>query len=156
MTELAEYHFTLHHIPGKRNIKADALSRRDDHDKGENDNLDEILLKAEHIRVTHHDEPFEYDLQSSDDDFYEKIRTSSKNRDPSVVQALENHEKGWKELDNGIITFRERLYVPRNAPLREQIIRVNHDSTSAGHPGRYKTAELVTRNYWWPRVQHDI
>jgi hypothetical protein len=105
MTELAEYHFTLHHIPGKRNIKADALSRWDDHDKGENDNQDEILLKAEHSRVTHHNRPLEYDLQPSDDDFYEKIRTSSKNHNPSIIQALEKHEKGWKELDNGVITF---------------------------------------------------
>jgi hypothetical protein len=26
----------------------------------------------------------------------------------------------------------------------------------AGHPGRYKTQELITRNYWWPRMQSQI
>jgi hypothetical protein len=26
----------------------------------------------------------------------------------------------------------------------------------AGHPGRYKTQELVTRNYWWPMISQDV
>ena len=26
----------------------------------------------------------------------------------------------------------------------------------AGHGGRWKTTELVTRNYWWPEVTRDI
>ena len=25
-----------------------------------------------------------------------------------------------------------------------------------GHPGRYKTHELITRNYWWPGIHRDI
>src|SRR3982074_2259530 len=40
--------------------------------------------------------------------------------------------------------------------LHEEIIRKNHDSIIAGHPGRYKTHELVTRNYWWPNIMNDI
>ena len=27
---------------------------------------------------------------------------------------------------------------------------MHHDLPSAGHPGRWKTYELVSRNYWWP------
>ncbi|SJL15094.1 uncharacterized protein ARMOST_18576 [Armillaria ostoyae] len=41
VTELAEYHFTLHHKPGASNKKADLLSRRADHPQGQDDN-DEI------------------------------------------------------------------------------------------------------------------
>ena len=25
-----------------------------------------------------------------------------------------------------------------------------------GHPGRYKTQELITQNYWWPYIQSDV
>ena len=32
----------------------------------------------------------------------------------------------------------------------------HHDSTLAGHPGQYKTWELITRDYWWPRMGQDI
>jgi transposase InsO family protein len=27
---------------------------------------------------------------------------------------------------------------------------------AAGHPGQYKTQELITRNYWWPYIQSDV
>jgi len=34
--------------------------------------------------------------------------------------------------------------------LRQQIVQMYHDLPSAGHPGQWKTYELVSRNYWWP------
>ena len=40
LTELQEFHFTLHHIPGKQNSKADILSRRPGFEKGTDDNDD--------------------------------------------------------------------------------------------------------------------
>ena len=36
------------------------------------------------------------------------------------------------------------------------IIRLHHDVPAAGHGGRWKTVELVTRNYWWPGVTRDV
>ncbi len=38
VTELAEYHFTLHHKAGATNRKADLLSRWADHEQGRDDN----------------------------------------------------------------------------------------------------------------------
>jgi hypothetical protein len=46
--------------------------------------------------------------------------------------------------------FRGKVYVPNNAQLRRKIVSLHHDSTIAGHPGRWKTMELITHNYWWP------
>jgi hypothetical protein len=148
LSELANYHFTLHYVPGKQNTKANALSRHHDLDTGESDNENEILLKSEFI--------CSLDLQSKSIEFETLIRRHSRNREERVERALRNKEEGWKELESGLITFRERIYVPIHAKLREDIIRENHDSTFAGHPGRYKTAELITHNYWWPQVQHDV
>ena len=39
-----EYDFTLVHLPGKRNGHTDALSRHPDHDTGEEDNKQLIVL----------------------------------------------------------------------------------------------------------------
>ena len=50
VTELGEYNFTMHHKPGKTNIKADILSRRVDHNRGEDDNKDVTVLKDEWFR----------------------------------------------------------------------------------------------------------
>ena len=40
----------MHHKPGKTNIKADILSRRADHNRGEDDNKDIMILKDEWFR----------------------------------------------------------------------------------------------------------
>ena len=36
------------------------------------------------------------------------------------------------------------------------MIHLHHDTYAAGHPGRFKTAELVLRNYWWLRIHGDV
>ncbi len=51
VTDLAEYHFSLHHKPGASNKKADLLSRRADHEQGKEDNDEVIVLKPEHFRA---------------------------------------------------------------------------------------------------------
>jgi len=48
------------------------------------------------------------------------------------------------------------VYVPKEEELRAEIIRLHHDVPAVGHGGRWKTVELVTRNYWWPGVMRDI
>ena len=52
--------------------------------------------------------------------------------------------------------MQECIYIPKDRKLREDIIREHHNSIVAGHLGRYKTQELITKNYWWPYIQADI
>ena len=40
--------------------------------------------------------------------------------------------------------------------MRAEIIQLHHDVLTAGHGGRWKIMELVTRNYWWPGVTKDV
>jgi len=49
-----------------------------------------------------------------------------------------------------------KIYVPKEEELRVEIIQLHHDVLVVGHKGRWKTTELVMRNYWWPRVTKDI
>jgi len=50
LTELAQYHFTLHHKPGNTHNKPDFLSRPPGLDKGEKDNENVTLLPEQHFR----------------------------------------------------------------------------------------------------------
>jgi hypothetical protein len=61
----------------------------------------------------------------------------------------------WTEAD-GVLYFRGKIYVPPTADIRQSIVALHHDSHIAGHPGRWKTLELVTRNYWWPHMSRYI
>jgi len=54
------------------------------------------------------------------------------------------------------IYYRDRLFAPPDDELRTQIIYRSHSSGPAGHPGRVKTLELVSRTYWWPRMSQDV
>jgi len=49
-----------------------------------------------------------------------------------------------------------KIYVPKDRELRAEIIWLHHDIPVVGYVGRWKTTELVTRNYWWPEVIRDI
>jgi len=51
---------------------------------------------------------------------------------------------------------KEKVYVPKDEELRAEVIQLHHDMPAAGHGGRWKTVELVTRNYWWPGVTRDV
>ena len=35
-------------------------------------------------------------------------------------------------------------------------MRAHHDSPVTGHPGHWRTTELISRNYWWPGMGHYI
>ena len=39
---------------------------------------------------------------------------------------------------------------------RDEVIHLHHDTQEAGHPGWFKTAELILQNYWWPRICGDV
>jgi len=61
----------------------------------------------------------------------------------------------WLE-DDGVLWFRGKIYVSWNADLRRRVVSLCHDTKVAGHPGRWKTLELVSRDYWWPQMSRYI
>jgi len=159
---LSQFDFKLHHRPGSRSMKPDALSRRADHGKGENDNNNVILLKPEklHIQALRQGHIL---LEGSEKTLLQKIR-KSKDLDERVVKAVSMlRQAGVKDVigedwseEQGLILFRGKVYVPKDKEIRRQIVKLHHDSTLTGHPGRWKTLELVSRNYWWPNISRYV
>ena len=143
---MQDYNFTLHHKPGKTMAKADALSQRAGHDQGKMDNKDTTVLKSEWFRMTSID---------TDQDIFNRIKKIHRNCDKSVLKALAQKETDWEESEDGIMTWKGRIYIPIDKKLREEIVRQHHNVPTAGHPGQHKTHELITRNYWWPKM-HDF
>ncbi len=148
VTELAEYHFSLHHKPGTSNKKADLLSRRTDHEQGKENNDEVIVLKPEHFRAL---------VMPTIEEVHTKIKQATLDHhqwDKNVSASL-NHDRGMK-LDDGLIYYNHRIYVPQDHALQGEIIAASHDHITAGHPGIEKTKELVLQEYWWPKMKKDI
>lgn len=154
---LSRFNYTLEHRPGKLSGKPDALSRRADHDKGEDDNKGRILLKPEVFRAKAAKRG--HSRIAADRPLLTRIRTCAK-RDDEVATALETLrdkapvqlKRGLEEwnTEDGLILFRGKVYVPKDDDLRRDLVHAHHDAPAVGHPGRWKTYELLSRNYWWP------
>ena len=159
---LSRFDFTLHHRPGKKSLKPDALSRRPDHRKGGEDNKDIVLLKPSYFKIQALKQGHVL-LTGAEGNILKKIR-EAKDLDEKVVKAVEELRRTstrrldgqeWSE-EQDLILFRGKVYVPKDMELRRQLVELHHDTAVAGHPGRWKTLELVSRNYWWPGMSRYI
>jgi len=153
----------MHHRPGKSMGKSDALSRRADHGDGSEDNRDLTLLTPNLFAVRALEG---LEVVGQERDLLRLIRRETKGEEledtvKQAVKALKStsarsiRSSEWTEAD-GVLYFRGKIYVPPTADIRWKIVALHHDSHVAGHPGRWKTLELVTQNYWWPHMSRYI
>jgi hypothetical protein len=58
--------------------------------------------------------------------------------------------KGLQEWNykNGPMLYKGLVYVSNNETLKQKVIQQFHDNPM-GHPGQWKTLELITREYYW-------
>ena len=102
-------------------------------------------------------------IEGSEVDIIEKIK-KARSRDEDVVKVVEEMKKvGVKELrgnewkiEGDLVLKEGKVYVLKEEKLREEIIQLHHNVLAVGYGGRWKTVELVMRNYWWPGVIRDV
>lgn len=161
---LSRFHFEIIPKPGKTMGKSDTLSRQGQHEvKDEEDNLSQVVLNPEMFRAAASQRG-----QASvvpDQKLLQRIRECSE-KDVEVAEALAKVQnlgprllkRGLEEwnTENGLLLFRGKVYVPKDLELRKELVRLHHDIPAVGHPGRYKTLELLSRNYWWPSMSKFV
>ena len=151
---MADFNFVLVHKPGTTNTRADPLSRLLTHEVLDSeDNRDQIVLKPEQFKIA------AATALADPSPLEQRIRDCTE-REQEVVQALKTlQSKGprrmvngileWEEQD-GLLYYRGKLYIPDNKELRNKIIKLCHDTPTAGHLGKHATLELVSLHYWCP------
>jgi hypothetical protein len=156
---LTRFDFEIKHRPGRLGGKPDKLSQRADHEPSTVENTNKVLLSPElfSIKALHRG----HTTTVKDHTILTQIRESKK-LDDEVVVALETIQgkaprqlkKGLEDwnTEDGLILFRGKVYVPKDEEIRWELTRLHHDTLEAGHPGHYKTIELISRNYWWPGI----
>jgi len=146
-------------VAGVKMRKVDGLSRRVDWKVGvDKDKDNQIFIKDNWIRSM-----YEVVVKEPEVDVLEKIK-KARSKDEDVVRVVEEMKKvgvrelrgdEWK-LEEDLVLKEGKVYVPKDEELRVEVIQLHHDVLVAGHGGRWKTVELVTRNYWWPGVTRDV
>jgi transposase InsO family protein len=71
--------------------------------------------------------------------------------------AMAREESAQYAFDSdGLLRHQGRVYVPRSSAVRQELLRRNHDDPVAGHYGRQRTQEILTRKYSWPHLSSDV
>jgi len=136
--------------------KLDTLSRRADHRNGASDNENVVLLRPEFLAVRALEG---VELMGVEQKILSDIRRENRNGDQEepIAKAAQElrcsangtvHSSKWSNID-GLLQFRGKIYIPQSPDLHRQIVALCHDTHITGHPRRWKTLELVSRNYWW-------
>jgi len=66
----------------------------------------------------------------------------------SLKEKEKELPKQWSITD-GLLYYKDRIFIPANQDLQTPIAKGCHDSQVAGHFGRDQTLEIITRDFYW-------
>jgi len=103
-------------------------------------------------------------MPTMDDWFLDRIRTNGKADDTWMVHKRELSQLKERqqtlprqgELEDGLLDYKNRLFIPSNEEILTEIAKGCHDSKVAGHFGQEKTIQLVLRNFYWEKLTEWI
>jgi hypothetical protein len=74
-----------------------------------------------------------------------------------IKQKMKEQEtKHFRVDDKGILWFNDRLVVPKDKELRNQIMAEAHSSRLSIHPGSSKMYQDLKPYYWWTKMKKEI
>ena len=158
---IKDYDLEIHYHPGKANVVADALSRKASCSCISATVLQETLcqeMEKMNLAIVSEGTIANITLiptlrdqiiaaQKSDVGMG-KIRQRLSENDPRVQCFHQDNE--------GVLWFKNRLVVPKNLELREQILDEAHLSRYSIHPGNNKMYQDLKQRFWWTRMKREI
>ena len=172
---LSQYYFRIEYRTGKSNERADALTRRiqDNQDKTMAQNRVQALLQPSQLdpRIRTNlppvvdlpegktelapvetTEPFPVEANIVD-----QILAANRGDAPEMIELRSQtaDSNDWK-LENGLLQYKNRLFVPGTNNLRTHLIHEAHDQVSTAHPGQNKTIRILRSRYYWPKMSDTI
>lgn len=129
--------FPIEHKDGRANVVADALSR--------------VRIPS---LVKDYKEKLCASLTRVVSEFGQMVVQAQTN--DLEVQELSRKLEFPFSLENNVLYYKGRLYLPRVDELIRQVLVHYHDRPEAGHFGGRKTYELIKRKYFWREMKSDI
>lgn len=160
---LSRFNFRIEYRPGKQGVKPDALTRRSEDLPEEGDerlqHQSQVVLKEHNLPAVRLSPMIQQPDARLPPDL-EALFEAACAADPTPREVLSALESGADrhpsltlsecENRNGRLYYRGRLYIPAYDDLKAEILRRCHDAPVAGHPGRAKTYDLLSREFYWP------
>jgi transposase InsO family protein len=132
--EIAGYDLQIHYRKGSENGRADALSRRTDHEQTTPDETRQVLVdNGEYLTPAGR----------------EAAATARRVTNPEWEEKLRAAQQAAKQE-----TYKGKLFVPE--ALRSELMDRVHGAPTSGHQGVAKTYHRLRRNYDWPGARRDV
>ncbi|CAA7042311.1 unnamed protein product [Microthlaspi erraticum] len=150
---LADYDLDILYHPGKANQVADALTRGKA-DVSEGKEVQELVATLATLRlcsITMDGESVRLEALDQADLLWRIYE--AKQKDVTLRKLLDKEVSGYRIAANGTYLFRDRVSVPYNKDLKDEILRQAHTSTFSIHPGNTKMYRDLKRYYHWDRMK---
>ncbi|KAD6453304.1 hypothetical protein E3N88_08009 [Mikania micrantha] len=132
---IGDYDCAIKYHPGKANVVADALSRK------------ETTKRVRALQLTIHSElPNRIRIAQQ-----EALKTEN-----LTLEAMRGMDKQIKAKDDGAYYLMDRIWIPRYGGLREVVLDEAHKSRYSIHPGSDKMYHDLKTTYWWPNMKAEI
>ncbi|KAI3220470.1 hypothetical protein DTO012A9_10171 [Penicillium roqueforti] len=171
---LSQFHFVIKYRPGKRNIIADVLSRKESPCTDvsrhltllpkecfgeETKSIPEIEMSPLQTESVQDTEPPPLPVETTQNlDITERVQLA--NRQSPELEAFrqtagQETDPRWVVRD-GLLLFEDRLEVPDEGDLRARLLDEIHRQPLTAHPGIEKLKKLVATRYHWPGWVTDV
>jgi hypothetical protein len=64
--------------------------------------------------------------------------------------------KGYQMTEGGLLTYRDRMYIPNRDDLKRFIMDELHKRPYTGHPGYQKMITATRKQFYWPGLKKEI
>jgi hypothetical protein len=156
---IKDYDLEMHYHPGKENLVADALSRKEHvHLAIAAQPPDEIVedFMRLNLGIVAHTEGVTIDVEPTLEQEIHKGQIGDAKIQEIKDLITEGRGPEFTEDEQGTVWFKNRICVPEIDSLRETILKEAHDSDYSINPGSTKIYQDLKQKYWWYGLKRDV
>ena len=137
---LSDYDCEIKYHPGKANVVADALSRKE--------RLKPMRVRSLGMTII---SPLPAKILEAQ---IEALK--EENRPDEKIYGMPENVNGFVKRPDGVLCFKERSWIPLYGGIRDLIMHESHKSKYSIHPGSDKMYQDLKKLYWWPDMKAEI